>query len=152
MSRYAKKQGIQLDHLKSILIASEFLSKDHRDEIEKTFSVKIFNHYGQAETSCMFHQLFSDDDNLYNLEYYGHAELIPTSKTKIYKLVATNLWNDVMPLIRYDTGDLVNEKQYSKKIKFLGIKNIYGRRAEYLVNANNEMIPATQFYTFFFQN
>ena len=119
LSRYAQKFDIKLNHLKSIFVASEFLSDADRKEIEKIFKVKIFNHYGQAETTCMFHQLFADDKSLYNLEYYGNSELIATSKKNIYRLIATNLWNNVMPLIRYDTGDLVIKSSHGhNKINF----------------------------------
>lgn len=150
LSRYAQKFDIKLNHLKSIFVASEFLSDADRKEIEKIFKVKIFNHYGQAETTCMFHQLFADDKSLYNLEYYGNSELIATSKKNIYRLIATNLWNNVMPLIRYDTGDLVIKSSHGhNKINFLKIDNISGRKSEYIINSANKKIPATQFYTYF---
>ena len=41
LSRYAQKFDIKLNHLKSIFVASEFLSDADRKEIEKIFKVKI---------------------------------------------------------------------------------------------------------------
>lgn len=99
----------------------------------------------------MFHE-WNDHAGLNNLEYYGHVELVETSKPKIYSIIATNLHNDVMPLIRYDTGDLVrinDEDKSDTRCNFLNVSEIIGRSHDFLKNADGGLIPSINFYTYF---
>tara|TARA_Y200000002_G_scaffold382795_1_gene401355 strand:- start:574 stop:1851 length:1278 start_codon:yes stop_codon:yes gene_type:complete len=148
LSRYAEKFNIRLNSLRAIFTASEKLTKDHRQQIENSFGVKVFDHYGQAEITVMIHE-WDDHSGLRNLNYYGYPEFIPTENNNIYKLIATNLHNDVMPLIRYDTGDLVEISNESKNSKKPNIKEIYGRSDDFLSHHNGYDMPSVNFYTYF---
>lgn len=148
LSRYAEKFNIKLENLKAIFTASEKLTKDHRQQIEANFGVKVFDHYGQAEITVMIHE-WDDHCGLRNLNYYGYPEFIPTENKNIYKLIATNLHNDVMPLIRYDTGDLVEISSETKNSKKLNIKEIYGRSDDFLSHQSGYDMPSVNFYTYF---
>ncbi|MDC3171593.1 hypothetical protein OA856_00990 [Pelagibacteraceae bacterium] len=151
LARYSIKHNLNLDFLKAIFTASEKLTKEYREVIERAFKVKIFDHYGQAEITVMFHE-WNDHAGLNNLEYYGHVELVETSKPKIYSIIATNLHNDVMPLIRYDTGDLVrinDEDKSDTRCNFLNVSEIIGRSHDFLKNADGGLIPSINFYTYF---
>ncbi|MDC0435819.1 hypothetical protein OAL69_01340 [Pelagibacteraceae bacterium] len=151
LAKYANKNKINLNHIKAIFTSSEKLTSNYRSVIENAFNTKIFDHYGQAEITAMFHE-WGDHDGLYNLEYYGYVELIKTKNKNIYKLIATNLHNQVMPLIRYDTGDLIKiNKITKKKIKcnFLKVSEIIGRTNDYLKKANGSLMPSTNFYSYF---
>jgi phenylacetate-CoA ligase len=151
LAKYAMKYNIKLNHIEAILTASEKLTSEYRKFIENAFKAKVFDHYGQAEITAMFHE-WNDHDGLNNLEYYGHVELIKTNKNNIYKLIATNLHNNVMPLIRYDTGDLVKINKIIKKnekCNFLKVSEIIGRESDFLKKANGGLIPSTNFYSYF---
>jgi phenylacetate-CoA ligase len=151
LAKYATKHKIKLNYLKAIFVSSEKLTSDYRSFIENTFQTKIFDHYGQAEITAMFHE-WEDHNGLNNLEYYGYAELIKTNNKNIYKLIATNLHNHVMPLIRYDTGDLVKINNNSKKqlkCNFLKVSEIIGRTNDYLEKSNGSLMPSTNFYSYF---
>ena len=151
LARYALKHKIQINSLKGILTASEKLTSDYRETIESAFKVKIFDHYGQAEITAMFHE-WDDHKGFNNLDYYGHVELVKTDNENIYKLIATNLHNYVMPLIRYDTGDLVKIDLINKnqsKCNFLKVSEIIGRTHDYLINADGGLMPSINFYTYF---
>ena len=121
---------IKIDSLKGIFTASEKLTNDYRSKIESVFGVKIFDHYGQAEITVMLHEM-EDHNGMKNLDFYGYPEFIPTEKKNIYKLVATNLHNDVMPLLRYDTGDLVEILDFEKDTERPIINEIFGRNDDF---------------------
>lgn len=151
LARYALKKDIKLKSLKGILTASEKLTLNYRKVIEKAFKVRVFDHYGQAEISVMFHE-WDDHTGMNHLDYYGYAELIETDDKSVFKLIATNLHNKVMPLIRYDTGDYIRLDQNIKKdgkSNFLKVSEIIGRSDDLLLNSNGEFIPSVNFYTFF---
>ncbi len=148
LSKYAEKFKIKLRSLKAIFTASEKLTKDYRLQIENTFGVKIFDHYGQAEITVMLHE-WDDHNGMRNLNYYGYPEFLPTDKKNIYKLIATNLHNDVMPLIRYDTGDLVEINDKEMNLNKPVIKEIFGRNDDFLLHQDGHKLPSVNFYTYF---
>ena len=53
----------------------------------------------------MFHECEQHEGMHLNWEY-GLVELLPTDEKNVYRIIATNLHNFSMPLLRYDTGDL----------------------------------------------
>ena len=148
LSKYAEMYDIKIDSLKGIFTASEKLTNDYRSKIESVFGVKIFDHYGQAEITVMLHEM-EDHNGMKNLDFYGYPEFIPTEKKNIYKLVATNLHNDVMPLIRYDTGDLVEILDFEKDTERPIINEIFGRNDDFLTHKEGHSMPSVNFYTYF---
>ena len=146
---FCSKRNYSLPSLKFILTASEVLSLEDRDFIEKTFSVKIGNHYGLAEQIVMFGNC-SMSRNLHNYNEYGFCELIPTDDEKVFRIIGTNLHNKTMPLIRYDTGDLAyieNETECDCGRKGILINNVIGRNDIIIKDSMANEIPTVNFYT-----
>jgi phenylacetate-CoA ligase len=150
VSKIAIRHGIELPSLKAALTASEVLSDEYRNTIESAFKIKIFDHYGQAEITTMLHECEAHN-GMHILDDYAYTELIDSGSPNQKRLVATNLYNSVMPLIRYDTGDLVikSEKECDCGRKFPLIKNIIGRSDQLLVHKNGYLLPSINFYTYF---
>lgn len=150
LAKVAKKNGITLPTVKAAFTASEVLLGYYREEIESAFDIKVFDHYGQAEITAMLHEC-ERHEGMHILEDYSHVELLPNGEGGEHRLIATNLHNKAMPLIRYDTGDSVqvSGKNCGCGRGFRCVKHILGRSDQMLLHRNNFFIPSINFYTFF---
>ncbi len=90
-----------------ISVSSESLSQNQKVLIERVFNAKVLNFYGQAESVVDIFEC--EEGQLHINELFSEVELIPY-ENDIYHLVGTQLNNKSFPLIRYDTGDLVEYK------------------------------------------
>ena len=148
-AEFCQKKGYIIPGLKFILTASEVLSEDDRSFIENVFGVQIGNHYGLAEQIVMFGNC-SESSILHNYNEYGYCELMPTDEQNIYRIIGTNLHNDLMPLLRYDTGDLAYVRPgITCSCERAGVKveAIIGRHDQLLADSNGLKIPTVNFYT-----
>ncbi|MBE0535423.1 MAG: phenylacetate--CoA ligase family protein [Phycisphaerae bacterium] len=93
--------------LKAVLTSSEALTAPAREEISNAFACPVYDFYGSVERVCY---IFTCEHGRYHMQpEYGYTELIPVngSEDDRCRVVSTGFWNKAMPLIRYDTGDLV---------------------------------------------
>jgi len=102
---YCERHGIKFPTVKFILCSYEFVSVVHRKILERVFGVPVFNLYGSTEAG---HLLIENESG----EMRGCAEnvfyeIIHPDETGIGELVVTTLTNDIMPLLRYRVGDLI---------------------------------------------
>ncbi len=107
LASYSKKHSnlINQMQLEAITCSSESLSNKQRELIEATFSTKVLDFYGQAEGVADIYQC--EKGNLHVNEDYSYVEFIKDEQTPYYRLIGTQLSNEIFPFIRYDTGDLV---------------------------------------------
>lgn len=93
-----------------ILCSSEMMPEGLRGEAESMLSGRLIDYYGLAERVCLAWS--SDGREFYFSPAYGRTELLASTTEPIMpgavtaRIVATGFWNDAMPLVRYDTGDL----------------------------------------------
>lgn len=138
---------------KAIFLGSESMSHADRIQIEDYFKAKVAHWYGHSERlihagNCPY----SNDLHIY--PFYGYAELISeegkiiTDSNVRGEIVATGFDNEVMPMIRYATGD---EAEYSEIMKckcgFRGrsFKKVYGRKQDYIYLSNGTKVSLTAF-------
>ena len=148
-AEFCQKKGYTIPGLKFILTASEVLSKEDRSFIENVFGVQIGNHYGLAEQIVMFGNC-SESSILHNYNEYGYCELIPTDEQNIYRIIGTNLHNDLMPLLRYDTGDLAYVRPGIKcpcGREGVQVEAIIGRNDVFIKDSDGSALPTVNFYT-----
>ena len=148
-AEYCYKKKYSFKYLKGILLASETLTDNDKIFMKKVFNVPVINHYGLAECVVMIGNIESDK-LLYNYEDYGYLEAIKLSDNQ-YSLIGTNLNNYSMPLIRYNTNDIIEidkKNNSNSKINFQKIKKILGRGNEYIISQYKK-IPLTNIYTTF---
>ena len=90
-----------------ILASSELLSGRMHAELERFFHARVINYYGQAERACLAWSTRPDEFFFHPL--YGKVELqmLTPSDPPAARIIGTGFWNTAMPLIRYDTGDLL---------------------------------------------
>ncbi len=101
---YCERHGLKFPSVKFILCSYEFVSVVHRKILQRVFGVPIFNLYGSTEAG---HLLMENDHGemtacLENVYY----EIVGPDERGVGELVVTTLTNDIMPLLRYRTGDL----------------------------------------------
>ncbi|WP_138419843.1 phenylacetate--CoA ligase family protein [Aquibacillus sediminis] len=136
IASYMNAHNRKLDHnVKFITTGSENLMPSHRQSIHKAFGVMPYEHYGQMENVAIFseredHKIFVDED-------FSAVEFLPDSKSGLFKIVGSSLNNYVMPLLRYDIGDIADMKETSQGRQVLSID---GRREDYIILSNGNKI------------
>src|SRR5215472_7226879 len=104
--------------LQILLVSSETLSPALHLALERHFSCRVINYYGQAERVCFAHSVKPTE--FYFNPWYGRVELLGTEEceeepVRRVNVVATGYWNAAMPLVRYETGDtLLVPKNYGE--------------------------------------
>ena len=106
LAKVCKENNMDLS-LTAALTTSEMITPEMRKLIGDAFHCKVFDYYGSAERVCY---IFTCEMESYHLiPEYGYTELLPIAGDgrDRYKIISTGFWNHAMPLIRYDTGDIV---------------------------------------------
>jgi len=123
--------GIELK-LRSVLTSSETLTESMRNTISQAFKCRVYDYYGSAERTCIIHTC--DHGSYHVIPEYGLTELIPMEDTADgrCRVISTGFWNMAMPLIRYDTGDILwkSDKHCSCGRAYPVIKSLSGRKGD----------------------
>ena len=138
----SRKQSFSL---KAVFTSSEALTASMREEITQAFSCPVFDYYGASERVCY---VFTCEHRSYHIQpEYGYTELIPmdTSDTNRCRVVSTGFWTTAMPLIRYDTGDVVVKGSGPCLCKrdFPVIKSVTGREGDVIKTPSGEEFGVT---------
>lgn len=96
--------------IKFIEFSGEYVDPQIKEYIEYTFGCKTYNQYGLRETWCIayecFHgQLHIAEDLIYAESIASEANIKINNKN-VEEIVVTSLYNQTMPIIRYNTQDL----------------------------------------------
>lgn len=92
-------------HLKGMFLGSELPSSSVRKEVEASLGCGSVSWYGHTERSVLAYE--KDGYGSYSpFLSYGFAEAIGVRGSS--RLISTGYYNYASPLIRYDTGDLVD--------------------------------------------
>jgi phenylacetate-CoA ligase len=130
--------GIDLE-LKAVLVTAEALSPATRDLAAKAFKCKVFDFYGAAERVSYIHTC--EQGRYHVIPEYGLTEMIPVDdKSECCKLIATGFWNPAMPLIRYDTSDMVvpSDEECPCGRAFPVVKSVIGRECDVIRTASGD--------------
>jgi phenylacetate-CoA ligase len=95
----------------AVLVSSETLFPWMRADIERAFSCKVHDGYGLGELAAFITECASGGYHI--SPEYGVVEAVEIDGEK--RLIATGLFNRAMPLLRYDTGDVVELADPSKR-------------------------------------
>ena len=154
LANFALERGLTLHRPHVVVTSSETLLLQHREVIEQAMGAPVFDWYGTNErilTACQCEQ---------RGEYHVNAEagiaefvdLGDQNATEGAKsLVMTGLMNTIMPLIRFDVGDLAvpgtNRCPCGRGLPT--IKRFIGRTDDILVTHEGKRITPVRFYTVF---
>lgn len=148
LARYINRQAITVVRPSAIQTTSETLLDFQRREIEEAFQCKVYNQYGQGEkaafiSECEHGQLHVNDE-------YGIVEIVKNGLLarpgEAGEIIATSFNNWVMPLIRYQTGDLAIASAASSCSCGRGlsiVESIEGRVIDTLRMPDGKIVPPT---------
>src|SRR5690606_17785337 len=109
---------ILLSRIKGVFLGSEYPAPLYRGYIERHCGLRTISWYGHSEMAILAPELDPGSGIYYPFYSYGFPEALPDDGG--YRLVATSTHNWAAPLIRYDTGDLVEpyfEKGFLKSFR-----------------------------------
>jgi len=136
--------GIELS-LQAAITTSELLTPLMRDTITTAFNCKVYDFYGSAERVCYIHTC--EHGSYHLIPEYGLTELIPVNESDPCRcrIVSTGFWNYAMPLIRYDTGDIVvkTDRICACGRQFQVIESIDGREGDIIVTSSGRHLGVT---------
>ena len=97
----------------AVVTSSEVFRADAWRLTEQMLGARIIDYYGQAERIAFAYAMAPRE---YRFSCaYSYVEFIPydgpalprSSPHKLYEIVGTSYWNNVLPFVRYRTGDLI---------------------------------------------
>ena len=135
---YCERHGVKFPSVKFILCSYEFVSVVHRKILERVFDVPVFNLYGSTETG---HLLMENERgemkaSLDNVFY----EVVEPDEHGVGDLVVTTLTNEVMPLVRYRVGDLVERCERPYATDYL----VHGRKRDVLRRRDGQRVTTLE--------
>jgi phenylacetate-CoA ligase len=152
LAQYVLDNGLCMaGSLKAIMCGSENLYPNQKRLIENAFGVPVHSWYGQAEKVCLAVGE-PGQEGLNVLPLYGLTELVsPTGgeasdRGASGEIVATSFWNDIVPFIRYKTGDIgIADDQDSASLYPTArrLERVEGRIHEYIVTGRGRVISMT---------
>jgi phenylacetate-CoA ligase len=111
LALFARRTGVAIPPtVRGVILESETILGEQRALIAETFGCRLFSCYGQSEKVAFAAEC--DGSSLYHVwPTYGYVELLDSDGSPVTEIgrrgeiVATGFINDVMPFIRYRTGD-----------------------------------------------
>ncbi|KUG24000.1 coenzyme f390 synthetase [hydrocarbon metagenome] len=145
---YFDRKGYTPDmfNIKVIVSGAERLEPKVKDMLKKVFGCTVVSRYANNENGFLAQQTNDGDNFILNTSHYFFEKLKldsdePASYGEPARLVLTDLYNYAMPLIRYDTEDIVimenvDVQGHKKNI----IKEISGRKADIIYDTRGNKI------------
>ena len=106
LARRITESAIKVPPPKVVVSTAEQLRSVHRDLLGRAFGAGIADFYGMTELGLVAYSKPTSDEYRVMKDDL-HVELLPAEGTNLERLIVTDLGGGVMPLIRFDTGDLV---------------------------------------------
>lgn len=136
--------------VKGVMLFSENVYGFQMEKFREVFGCPIVSHYGHSERVLMAGSM-PDDDRYFFWPQYGHFELLDaqdrpvTQPGKLGFVVGTSFDNNVMPFIRYRTGDLavLSEKGHPSLPGHPAVERIAGRLQEFVVCRDQRLVSIT---------
>jgi len=133
----------------SIITMSEGISLESRNQIQKTLNCPVYARYSNVENGIIAQQISMDSDmylinsSSYYVEILSFDKDCSVKKGQIGRIVVTDFFNNGMPMIRYDTGDIGSKiviTENGKTKEFL--TNVEGRKMDAIYNTKGELVSS----------
>ncbi|MDC4781641.1 phenylacetate--CoA ligase family protein [Acinetobacter baumannii] len=128
------------NNIDGIFLGSEYPSPFVRDKVEKLIDCSSVSWYGHTERAILAYE----KDEYYKyfpFLSYGFSEAIQLNEKEDYYLVGTSYYNLASPLIRYNTGDLI--EPFFEDGFLINFKVSSGRNGEYIIDKGGNKIYLT---------
>lgn len=148
ISRHIQKYQVDTSDfcVKSVLPISESMPGEIRRQMERQFGCPVRAWYSNEENGIMGIQREEDEGYYIDTESYYYEILKmdsdePAEPGELGRIVITDLYNDAIPLIRYDNGDLAVAERKEKNGRFkLYLKELYGRRGDMIYDCEGRIV------------
>lgn len=135
--------------VKSVITMSESLNDYTKIKGEEFFKCPVLSRYSNIENGIIAQQT-SDcctDFIINNASYFVEIMAFDSNevlkKGELGRIVVTDFYNEAMPLIRYDTGDVgIMEEKIINGVKFSVLGKIEGRKLDQIYNTKGELISS----------
>lgn len=136
-------------HVNSIITMSEALNDYTKDAGERLLGCPVLARYSNIENGIIAQQTFAERSNLVinNASYFveilniENDEVLPNGS--LGRIVVTDFFNDAMPMIRYDTGDLgVLEDIESVGSHLTVLTRVEGRKLDQIFNTKGNLVSS----------
>lgn len=145
LAQYIQKEKKNNLQPRAIVTTSEILFFSQKSLIEKQFKCRVFDAYWGSELTVMVHEC--PEGNLHIDSEYGIMEILNSKGETVSAgqrgfIVATQLDNFAMPLIRYNTGDIAILSSQSCPCGrgMPLITSLEGRKQETIVTKNGKVV------------
>jgi len=137
------KQKLKVRYLIS---TSEMLDDERRQLVHDAFCPKFVDRYANEEVGLIAQQESFNGDYIINplnviVEVVHPDTLVPVKSGELGKVLVTDVANDIVPIIRYDTGDLAIAGEYMDgELKTL--KKVLGRVVERIYDTKGNPVSS----------
>jgi len=136
--------------VQGVMLYSENVYGFQMEKFREVFRCPVVSHYGHSERVLMGATM-PDDERYFFWPQYGYLELVDaqdrpvTQPGKLGFIVGTSFDNQVMPFIRYRTGDLavLSEGGHPMLPGFPAVERIAGRLQEFIVCRDERLVSIT---------
>lgn len=136
--------------VRGVMLFSENVHEPQLAKIREVFRCPVIAHYGHSERVLMAGTL-PGDDRYFFWPQYGHLELLDerdrpvTEPGRMGFIVGTSFDNQVMPFVRYRTGDLgvLSERGHPDLPGHAACERIVGRLQEFVVCRDRRLVSIT---------
>ncbi len=129
----------------TVIFTSEPIDELKRNFIKNALNCTVIDRYSNEEVGLIAQQ--REFGGAYYTNRYNVVvelldnELKPVKEGEMGRVVVTDLAADIVPIVRYDTGDLAIAKEY-KEGQLIALSSISGRVAEQLFCTNGSPIAS----------
>ena len=112
LCRYLRDNNRRLS-IPAVVTSSEVIRRDAWLLVERMLGCRLADYYGQAERIAFAYAVKPGE---YRFQYrYSAVEFIPydgqavtrDADNRLYEIIGTSYWNNLLPIVRYRTGDLI---------------------------------------------
>lgn len=158
-ARYVDELSLELNvKPKAIIATSEDLIDKHRKLLEDIFDSKVYNRYGSREFCGAVAQECGSCEGLHVNAMLCKVEIVDETGKSVAegergKILITDLYNYVMPFIRYDIGDsaIKGPENNDCDISFPRITDITGREGQFIISKNGTKTPFVTISAYLFR-
>jgi len=130
--------------VQSLISVSEPLEQVKRELIMEVFGCSFIDRYSNEEVGLIAQQREFGGDYYVNrygvyVEIVDPVSLQPVEAGETGKVVVTDVCNDLLPVVRYDTGDFAIANKYENG-QLLSMKQIVGRESEQIFTAEGNPV------------
>ncbi|MEX0719964.1 MAG: AMP-binding protein [Balneolaceae bacterium] len=130
----------------SLLSASEMLEDEKRQFIYDVFGCSFVDRYANEEVGMIAQQKEFGGEyytNKYGVitEVVDPETLQPVQEGEKGKVLVTDIYNDLIPIVRYDTGDLAVAGRYENG-RLVTIKKVIGREIEKIFDTKGNSVSS----------